>query len=160
MPFSDYSFPLFPGITPGFNVRLGTAAPTGGTWYIGDMIINQAPARGLPSAWICTVAGAPGTWVPLASVQGGYATQATIGTITAGLSFVVLTSNAAGTYTLPKANSYSPGSVLSLIVTNNVATTFAANTGDEVVGTAAVTAANSSIVFTSSGVSSWYRTTG
>lgn len=43
--------------------RPGTAAPTLGTWSVGDRIINSAPAVGQPKAWVCTVAGTPGTWV-------------------------------------------------------------------------------------------------
>lgn len=39
------------------------AAPTTGTWAVGDRAENQAPAVGSPKAWVCTVAGTPGTWV-------------------------------------------------------------------------------------------------
>ena len=49
---------------------VGTAAPTTGTWARGDYIKNSAPseAGGAGSkyvihGWICTVAGAPGTWL-------------------------------------------------------------------------------------------------
>lgn len=48
-------------IIPGANI--GTAAPTAGTWEVGRRVINDAPAIGQPKAWICTVAGTPGTWV-------------------------------------------------------------------------------------------------
>jgi len=41
----------------------GTAAPTTGTWAVGDRVFNQAPSVGQPKSWVCTVAGAPGTWV-------------------------------------------------------------------------------------------------
>jgi len=43
----------------------GTAAPTTGTWGVGDRSENTAPASGAPSGWVCTVAGTPGTWLPL-----------------------------------------------------------------------------------------------
>lgn len=43
--------------------RFGTAAPVAGTWSIGDRVINSVPTVGQPKAWVCTVAGAPGTWV-------------------------------------------------------------------------------------------------
>jgi hypothetical protein len=39
------------------------AAPTVGTWALGDRVINNSPAVGSPKAWTCTVAGNPGTWV-------------------------------------------------------------------------------------------------
>lgn len=39
----------------------GKAAPTGGTWKVGDRVINIATI-GSPKAWSCTTAGTPGTW--------------------------------------------------------------------------------------------------
>jgi hypothetical protein len=41
---------------------LAAAAPTTGTWAVGDICINSAPAIGSPKGWRCTVAGTPGTW--------------------------------------------------------------------------------------------------
>ena len=38
-----------------------SAAPTTGTWAIGNIIWNTTPANGV-LYWICTVAGSPGTW--------------------------------------------------------------------------------------------------
>lgn len=43
----------------------GTVAPTTGTWAVGDRSENTAPASGSPAGWVCTVAGTPGTWLPL-----------------------------------------------------------------------------------------------
>ena len=40
-----------------------TASPTLGTWAVGDRSANSTPAVGQPKGWLCTVAGAPGTWV-------------------------------------------------------------------------------------------------
>jgi len=40
-----------------------SAAPTIGTWKLGDRVVNTSPAVGQPKGWICTVAGTPGTWV-------------------------------------------------------------------------------------------------
>lgn len=45
-----------------------TAAPTGGTWKVGDTVFNSAPAVGQPIGWSCTVAGTPGTWVAWANL--------------------------------------------------------------------------------------------
>lgn len=47
-----------------------TAAPTGGTYQVGDYVRNSAPAE-LGSAgskyviegWLCVASGTPGTWV-------------------------------------------------------------------------------------------------
>jgi hypothetical protein len=39
------------------------AIPTTGTWAVGQRVIRSVPAVGQPKAWVCTVAGTPGTWV-------------------------------------------------------------------------------------------------
>ncbi len=44
-------------------VSWGTAAPIAGAWIQGDRSLNTAATVGQPKAWICTVAGTPGTWV-------------------------------------------------------------------------------------------------
>lgn len=45
------------------RINHGSAAPTAGTWQVGDLVINTA-ATGLSDLfWICTAAGTPGTWV-------------------------------------------------------------------------------------------------
>jgi hypothetical protein len=54
-----------------------TAAPTGNTWAIGDIVRNSAPAE-LGAAlskyvivgWICTVSGTPGTWLEMRTLTG------------------------------------------------------------------------------------------
>jgi hypothetical protein len=38
-------------------------APVDGTWQAGDRVIARTPTVGQPKAQICTVTGAPGTWV-------------------------------------------------------------------------------------------------
>jgi len=45
------------------HVGWATATPTSGNWERGDRLFNSAAAVGQPKGWICTVAGAPGTWV-------------------------------------------------------------------------------------------------
>lgn len=47
-----------------------TAAPTTGTWNLGDYMKNSNPSEAGAAAskyvihgWICTVAGTPGTWL-------------------------------------------------------------------------------------------------
>ena len=42
----------------------GTAAPAGSLQAeVADTVIQQTPAVGSPKSWVCTVKGAPGTWV-------------------------------------------------------------------------------------------------
>lgn len=40
----------------------GTAAPTTGTWSVGDIVYNEAPTAGGFIGWVCITAGTPGTW--------------------------------------------------------------------------------------------------
>ena len=41
---------------------IGTVSPTSGTWNVGDVCLNSAPASAGYIGWACTVAGTPGTW--------------------------------------------------------------------------------------------------
>lgn len=45
-----------------------TAAPTTGTWVVGDTVMRYPPVAGQPKGWVCTVAGTPGTWVSLGNL--------------------------------------------------------------------------------------------
>ena len=48
------------------------AAPPGGAYgtshAVGEWIFNIAPSHGQPIAWVCTVAGDPGTWVSIGNL--------------------------------------------------------------------------------------------
>lgn len=59
-------------------VVFGTAAPTSGTWAIGDKLRNTAPSLTVNpvTEWVCVAAGTPGTWAPGASLTGKGATSA------------------------------------------------------------------------------------
>jgi len=46
----------------------GTAAPTTGTWVVGDICFNSAPTAGGVPGWVCTAAGTPGTWKAMANL--------------------------------------------------------------------------------------------
>jgi hypothetical protein len=52
------------------RLNTATAAPTTGTWAVGDFIANETPSElGTASSkyvvegWLCVVGGTPGTWV-------------------------------------------------------------------------------------------------
>ena len=51
------------GTTFSYDETYGTGAPANGYWQVSSRVINSAPTAGQPKAWVCTVAGAPGTWV-------------------------------------------------------------------------------------------------
>ena len=53
------------------------AAPTTGTWAVGDFVKNSAPAelgavssKYIINGWQCTVSGTPGTWVQCRYLTG------------------------------------------------------------------------------------------
>jgi hypothetical protein len=48
---------------PGTIHTQANAAPTTGTWAVGDHVIRQNQAVGSAKGWFCTVAGTSGTWV-------------------------------------------------------------------------------------------------
>lgn len=53
------------------NEFRGTAAPTAGTWVVGQKVWDIAPAIYEPAGWLCTASGSPGTWKRMAPVNGG-----------------------------------------------------------------------------------------
>ena len=50
----------------------GTAAPTAGTYAVGDQCLNTGTSG--PYGWTCSVAGTPGTWVEFGAALSGNAT--------------------------------------------------------------------------------------
>jgi hypothetical protein len=53
--------------------EFGTAPPTGTdrNYRVGDRVVNLDPATTPVAGWVCTVAGAPGTWLPEATLNTG-----------------------------------------------------------------------------------------
>jgi hypothetical protein len=51
-----------------FQATKQSAVPTTGTWRVTDVVMNSAPTTGSPAGWVCTVAGTPGTWKPMANL--------------------------------------------------------------------------------------------
>jgi hypothetical protein len=51
----------------GLKISRGTGIPTNNqvVWNPGDRIINTNVVAGQPEQWVCTVAGAPGEWIPV-----------------------------------------------------------------------------------------------
>jgi len=47
----------------------GTAAPSTGTWKLGDIVWNNAPSAGAYEKFICVSAGTPGTWKGASLIQ-------------------------------------------------------------------------------------------
>lgn len=49
--------------------RFGPAIPTTGTWRVGEVLFRSNATQGGPAAWVCVVAGTPGTWCPVGIVD-------------------------------------------------------------------------------------------
>jgi hypothetical protein len=47
----------------------GSAAPTTGTWAVGDRVFNISPTAGRFVGWECITAGTPGTWKPFGRIE-------------------------------------------------------------------------------------------
>lgn len=62
----QFGYPGVSGIAR--SVVLGTAAPTGGYWRLGDRCWNTEPVASGTPGWICTIAGTPGTWNAMANL--------------------------------------------------------------------------------------------
>lgn len=50
------------GAFPTQRIVTSASVPAQGTWALGDIVFNAAPAAGGFAGWICTAAGTPGTW--------------------------------------------------------------------------------------------------
>jgi hypothetical protein len=47
----------------------GAAAPASGTWNMGDVLYNEAPAAAGNVGWVCVAAGSPGTWKAFGAIE-------------------------------------------------------------------------------------------
>ena len=54
--------------TPLQSVFYSSLSPSTGTWAVGDIAFNSAPASGQPKGWVCTVAGTSGTWISMGNL--------------------------------------------------------------------------------------------
>jgi hypothetical protein len=59
------------------NTNQRTAAPTSGSWAVGDQVKNSAPAEAgsagskyVITGWICVSSGSPGTWKEMRCLTG------------------------------------------------------------------------------------------
>lgn len=48
---------------------ISTSAPTVGTYAVGDVVYNSAPAAGGTMGWVCVTAGTPGTWKTFGAIS-------------------------------------------------------------------------------------------
>jgi hypothetical protein len=53
----------------GKRMEYRAAAPTSGNWQPGDIVFNASPTAGGSVGWVCTGAGAPGTWKTFGAIS-------------------------------------------------------------------------------------------
>lgn len=64
------AFRVFAGenvVTTPNTVVYGSAAPTTGDWYKGDLVWNTSPTSII--GWVCTTSGTPGTWTTISVID-------------------------------------------------------------------------------------------
>lgn len=57
------------GAAEGVAVMHLDAAPTSGTFYVGDKVFDLTPTAGGTAGWVCTTGGTPGTWKTFGQVS-------------------------------------------------------------------------------------------
>lgn len=130
--------------------------PSSGSWQVGDLCWNSAPAVGSPLGWVCTTAGATGgTWTSFAALPSsanGVTTLAAAGNVAATANILTTTGTAYNiTLALPTLNN------TNLYVVNLASGTITAiaATGAAVVGLATVPTTTSGSFRSNS--TNWYR---
>ncbi len=83
----------------GNTVVWGTAAPTSGTWAVGDRLISTNVTGAAPvSEWVCASAGTPGAWLPTKWIisRGTTASRPTLAATAQGVQYLDTTLAANG----------------------------------------------------------------
>lgn len=78
------------GFSAGGHVKVGSAAPTTGTWVKGDRVFNDYTVSGTATGieyWYCQLAGTPGTWVANRAM-GSFTCAANTNTIVSNINIV------------------------------------------------------------------------
>ncbi|WP_312697028.1 glycosyl hydrolase family 28-related protein [Sphingobacterium mizutaii] len=66
---SSFSGNLSVGTVVGIKRKsYGTAAPTTGTWNVGDIYESLTTIEGGIMGWVCVASGSPGTWLPYGNI--------------------------------------------------------------------------------------------
>jgi parallel beta-helix repeat protein len=65
---NNYAGRVIPTNASGNVIGAGSAAPSTGSHFVGEIQYNSAPARGEFLGWICTSAGSPGTWLRFGNI--------------------------------------------------------------------------------------------
>ncbi len=73
------------------RMHFRAGAPDSGTWAKGDITFNRNPDDGENFAWICTVAGTPGTWTPVGAKINGIGVSDTTGYVLTAVGAATIT---------------------------------------------------------------------
>lgn len=102
-----------------------SAAPTTGTWTIGDICWNSAPTASNNLGWVCVTAGTPGTWTPF----GAPFTTSALSNITTNMGTLTSGSiNTSGGITAAALVS-TGGATITSTLTGNAGANFTGNVG-------------------------------
>lgn len=149
---------------------LGNAAPTTGTFNVGDFVQNNSTAAsgGTPNVfgWSCISATTSSTAAVFSPVYSGVSggpsatVTATSGTLAANNRLILLNAAAGPTLSLPNALSFAPGSFVTIINIANNSATLAPLAANQYQGgsVAAITLAQYAISnLATDGSSNWYK---
>lgn len=134
-----------------------SAAPTTGTWQVGDIVTNDTPAAGEPTFWVCTAAGTPGTWVPVGFIPASsVSTVAAAAAVTPADSLVNIDTGAFN-LTLTAPTSVQVGSTISICNDSAGAVTLIPGTGVTIFAGSTTLAANTQAQLRATSVNFYYR---
>jgi hypothetical protein len=149
--------------TFGAILEYASAAPTTGTWPLGTIVYNSAPAPGLPTGWTCIVAGTPGTWKSFGVMPKTTLTAAST-TYSPGIygETVAKTGSGVLTVTLPVANTVEAGTQYTILDAygnaNTANITIARSASDLINGATSqvITGIRNSVTLVCDGVSNYF----
>ena len=134
-----------------------SAAPTTGTWQIGDIVTNDTPAAGEPTMWVCTTGGTPGTWVPTAFIPNSAVTTiAAAGTVSPSDSLVNVDTGAFN-ITVSAPSAVQVGSTIAICNDSAGAVTLVAGSGVTIFAGSTTLAANTQAQLRATSVNNYYR---
>lgn len=153
---------------PAPRIYAGTAAPTSGTYNVGDFVYNVGPTASaaetarITVGWQCTTAGSPGTFTAVMSTAatGTSTSTATTGTLTNSSREILLNAATGPTLSLPDVSARLAGSQLTIknIAANIATLTPLAGTNSLIDGSAITLTQNQVVnLFAMGGTTIWYN---
>lgn len=134
---------------------LDTAAPTSGTWNVGDTVYNSAATPGQAQSWTCTTAGTPGTWTPFVLQPVGVVANSAGANIASTANIVSITGAGGYNLTVAAPTTNQAGLQITFVNASSGTVTLVAGTGATIVGLATVPTLTSGTL--EAATTNWYR---